>query len=64
MEIQYPKDLESISPERQEEIEKEIRHFLRFSPCHRLRYIEKEWLALQDYIKKLVTFKSVYMATK
>ena len=52
MEIQYPKDLESISAERQEEIEKEIRHFLRFSPCNRLRYIEKEWLALQDYIKK------------
>jgi hypothetical protein len=27
-------------------------HFLKFSPCQRLRYVEREWFALQDYIKK------------
>jgi len=52
MEIHYPKNLRSISSERQEELEKDIRHFIKFSPCQRLRHVEKEWLALQDYIRK------------
>lgn len=52
MKIRYPKSVEEIPAERQEELEKEIAHFLKLSPCQRLRYVEREWFALQDYIKK------------
>ena len=52
MEIRYPSSIEDIPDERQEELEKDIAHFSNFSPCQRLRYVEKEWLALQDYIKR------------
>ena len=52
MKILYPKRVEDILPERQEELEKDLAHFLKFSPCERLRYVEKEWLAFQDYIKR------------
>jgi hypothetical protein len=52
MEIRYPKSVEEIPPERSEELERDIAHFLRFSPCQRLRYVEEEWLDLQDYIKR------------
>ena len=52
MKIHYPASVEEIPLERQDEIEKELAHFLQFSPCKRLRYIEKEWLAFQDYIKR------------
>ena len=52
MEIHYPKSVEEIPPERREEIEKELIHFMRFSPCERLRYVEEEWIAFRDYIKK------------
>ncbi len=52
MKIHYPKRVEDIPPERREELEKDLVHFLKFSPCERLRYVEKEWLAIQDYIRK------------
>lgn len=52
MEIHYPVDVDGIPIERQEELERDIRHFLNFTPCQRLRYIEKEWIDLQNYIKK------------
>jgi hypothetical protein len=52
MQIEYPKSLEDISRERQEELERDIRHFLRFSPCQRIRYVEKEWDSLKGYIRK------------
>lgn len=52
MEIHYPRSVDEIPPERRDEPEKEITHFLKFSPGERLRYVEKEWLALQDYIKR------------
>jgi len=52
MEIRYPKSVEEIPLEKRQEIEKELIHFLRFSPCERLRYIEKEWIAFMDYIEK------------
>ena len=52
MKIRYPKHIEEISSERQEELEKDLAHFQRFSPCERLRYVEKEWLAFQDYIRR------------
>jgi hypothetical protein len=52
MKIHYPKCVEDIPPARQEELEKDLVHFLKFSPCERLRYVEKEWLACQDYIKR------------
>ncbi len=52
MEIYYPKSVEEIPPERRKEIEKELIHFLRFSPCERLRYVEKEWIDFRDYINK------------
>jgi hypothetical protein len=44
--------VEDIPSERQEELEKDLVHFLKFSPCRRLRYVEKEWLAYKDYIRK------------
>jgi hypothetical protein len=52
MKIRYPKSIEEIPAERRKELEKEIAHFLKFSPCQRLRYVEREWTALQEYIKK------------
>jgi len=52
MKIRYPKSLPDIPAERQEELEEEIAHFLRFSPCQRLCYVEREWSALQDYLGK------------
>ncbi|MBW1854728.1 MAG: hypothetical protein JRJ00_08635 [Deltaproteobacteria bacterium] len=52
MEIHYPKSVEEIPLEKRQEIEKELIHFLRFSPCERLRYIEKEWISFMDYIEK------------
>ena len=52
MNIRYPSKVEDIPDERQEELEKDLAHFLKFSPCERLRYVEKEWLALQNYIKR------------
>ncbi len=52
MEIRYPKSVEEIPPERQEELDRDIAHFLKFSPSERLRYVEEEWLAYQEFIKK------------
>jgi hypothetical protein len=52
MKIHYPKCVEDIPSKRQEELEKDLAHFLKFSPCRRLRYVEKEWLAYKDYIRK------------
>jgi len=52
MEIRYPSSVEDIPDERQEELEKDLAHFSKFSPCQRLCYVEKEWLAFQDYIKR------------
>jgi hypothetical protein len=52
MQIEYPRSLDDISSERQEELERDIRHFLRFSPCQRLRYVEQEWLSVQSYIRE------------
>ena len=52
MEIRYPKSVEEIPLEKRQEIEKELIHFLRFSPCQRLSYIEKEMIAIMDYIEK------------
>ncbi|MCK4390159.1 MAG: hypothetical protein KAV83_07985 [Desulfobacterales bacterium] len=64
MEIRYPKCMEEIPSQRQEELEKEISHFLKFSPCQRLRYVEKEWLALQNYIQKFgVVWKAKEITT-
>lgn len=52
MDIHYPNNVNDIPPDRNEELEKEIVHFLRLSPCERIRYVEKEWSAIQDYIKR------------
>ena len=52
MKIRYPDTVKDILPERSEELEKEIAHFLRFSPCERLRYVEREWADLHDYIER------------
>jgi hypothetical protein len=52
MQIEYPRSLEDISRERQEELERDIRHFLTFSPSQRLIYVEKEWLSVQSYIRE------------
>ena len=52
MEIRYPSMVEDIPDERQKELEQELAHFSIFSPCERLRFVEKEWLAFKDYIKR------------
>lgn len=52
MKICYPKSIEDITPERSKELEDELNHFLKFSPCQRLNHVEREWAALQDYIKR------------
>ena len=38
--------------ENRKELEEELHHFLKFSPCHRINYVEREWSAFQDYIKR------------
>jgi hypothetical protein len=50
--IVYPKSVKDIPGERSKELEEELTHFLKFSPCERLRFVEKEWLELQDYINR------------
>jgi len=52
MEIRYPSSVEDIPDDRQKELEEELAHFSKLSPCERLRFVEKEWIALQDYIKR------------
>lgn len=58
MKIRYPKRVEEIPAEKQEELERDIAHFSRLSPCERLRYVEQEWSALQDYIRRFGTIWS------
>jgi hypothetical protein len=50
--ISYPKSVEDIPADRRKELEEELNHFLKFSPCDRLNYVEREWSAFQDYIKR------------
>lgn len=52
MKINYPKSVEDIPADRRKELEEELNHFLKFSPCQRLNYVEREWSAFQDYIKR------------
>ena len=52
MKIRYPKSAEDIPAERRKEMEDDLNHFLKFSPCQRLKYVEREWSDLQDYIKR------------
>ncbi len=56
MEIRYPKSVEEIPPERSEELERDIAHFLQFSPGERLCYVEEEWAAYQEFIRKFRIF--------
>jgi len=50
--ICYPRSVDDISPERSKELGDELKHFLKFSPCQRLNHVEREWVALQEYIKR------------
>jgi len=52
MKIHYPDTVKEIPSDRSEELAREILHFLQFSPCKRLRYVEKEWNALKNYIER------------
>jgi hypothetical protein len=52
MRIVYPKSVQDIPAERVKEMEKDLSHFLSFSPCERLSYLDKEWTELQDYISR------------
>lgn len=54
--IVYPKSLKDIPLWRQRQIEEDLLWFSRFSPCERLRYIDREWEEIQAIIKKFYFF--------
>lgn len=59
MKIRYPKTLEDIPVDRQKELEESLSHFLKFSPCKRLSYIEREWAEWQEYIQRFGIVKKI-----
>jgi hypothetical protein len=50
--IVYPKSLKDIPLWRQRQLAQDIRWFSRFSPVERLRYIDREWEEIQNFIDK------------
>jgi len=50
--IVYPKSLKDIPLWRRRELAQDLLWFSRFSPCERLRHIDREWEEIQEYIKK------------
>jgi len=50
--IVYPKSLKDIPLWRRRELTQDLLWFSKFSPCERLRYIDREWEEIQEYIKK------------
>ncbi len=49
--IVYPKTLKDIPLWRQRQIEEDILWFSRFSPAQRLKWADREWKEIQDYIE-------------
>jgi hypothetical protein len=48
----YPKSLKDIPPWRRRQITQDLLWFSKYSPCERLRYIDREWDEIQIFIKK------------
>ena len=50
--IVYPKSLKDIPLWRHRQMAQDLLWFSKFSPCERLRYIDREWEEIQEFIKK------------
>jgi hypothetical protein len=50
--IVYPKSLKDIPVWRQRQLAQDLLWFSKFSPCERLRYIDREWEEIQNFINK------------
>jgi hypothetical protein len=50
--IIYPKSLKDIPVWRQRQLARDLLWFSKFSPCERLRYIDREWEEIQTFINK------------
>ena len=50
--IIYPKSLKDIPRWRQRQLEEDLLWFSKFSPAERLRYIDREWEDIQNFINK------------
>jgi hypothetical protein len=50
--IAYPKSLKDIPVWRQRQLAQDLLRFSKFSPCERLRYIDREWEEIQTFINK------------
>lgn len=50
--LKYPKTLKDIPSWRQRQIEADLRWFLAFSPGQRLRWVDREWREIRDFIER------------
>ncbi len=50
--IVYPKSLKEIPVWRRRQITEDFLWFSKYSPCEKLRYIDREWEEIQTFIKK------------
>jgi len=50
--IVYPKSLKDISIWRQRQLAQDLLWFSKFSPCERIRYMDREWEEIQHFIRK------------
>jgi hypothetical protein len=50
--IAYPKSLKDIPVWRQRQLAQDLLWFSKFSPCERLRYIDREWEEIQTFVDK------------
>jgi hypothetical protein len=50
--IVYPKSLKDIPVWRQRQLAQDLLWFSKFSPCERLRYIDREWEEIQIFVNK------------
>jgi hypothetical protein len=50
--IVYPKSLKDIPVWRQRQLARDLLWFSKFSPCDRLRYIDREWEEIQTFVNK------------
>jgi len=50
--IVYPKLLKDIPLWRQRQLTQDLLRFSKFSPNERIRYIDREWEEIQEFIKR------------
>ncbi len=50
--IVYPKSLKDIPVWRQRHLAQDLLWFSKFTPCERIRYIDREWEEIQLFIRK------------